>query len=98
MKPPVKSPAPSQEGSKEQPPSATPGPAKPPTKATHPPNGNTPPKAATMPQPPGEIVGKDGAPMVLIPVGEFTMGSDKGDDDEQPIHKVFLDSFYIDKF
>lgn len=36
--------------------------------------------------------------MVLIPVGEFTMGSDKGDDDEQPIHKVFLDSFYLDKF
>jgi formylglycine-generating enzyme required for sulfatase activity len=98
VKPPVKSPAPLQEGSKEQPPSVTPGPAKPPTKATHPPNGNTPPKAATMPQPPGEIVGKDGAPMVLIPVGEFTMGSDKGDDDEQPIHKVFLDSFYIDKF
>jgi sulfatase modifying factor 1 len=97
MKPPVKSPALLQEG-KEQPPSVTPGPVKPPTKATHPPNGNTPPKAATMPQPPGEIVGKDGAPMVLIPVGEFTMGSDKGDDDEQPIHKVFLDSFYIDKF
>ena len=36
--------------------------------------------------------------MVLIPAGEFTMGSDKGDDDEQPIHKVFLDSFYLDKF
>jgi formylglycine-generating enzyme required for sulfatase activity len=36
--------------------------------------------------------------MVLVPVGEFTMGSDKGDDDEQPIHRVFLDSFYIDKF
>src|SRR6476661_3210592 len=98
VKPPVKSPAPSQEGSKEQPPSATPGPAKPSAKATHPPNGNTPPKVATIPQPPGEIIGKDGAPMALIPVGEFTMGSDKGDDDEQPIHKVFLDSFYIDKF
>jgi formylglycine-generating enzyme required for sulfatase activity len=51
-----------------------------------------------MPQPPGEIIGKDGAPMVLIAAGEFTMGSDKGDDDEKPIHKVFLDSFYIDKF
>lgn len=36
--------------------------------------------------------------MVLVPAGEFSMGSDKGDDDEQPIHRVFLDSFYIDKF
>jgi formylglycine-generating enzyme len=51
-----------------------------------------------MPQLPTEIIGKDGAPMVLIPVGEFTMGSDKGDDDEEPIHKVFLDGFYLDKY
>jgi len=36
--------------------------------------------------------------MVLIPAGEFTMGSDKGDPDEQPVHRVFLDSYYIDKF
>jgi formylglycine-generating enzyme required for sulfatase activity len=98
VKPPVKAaPTVPSEGTKEPAPSVTPAP-KPPAKATHPPNGNTPPKAATMPQPPTEIVGKDGAPMVLIPAGEFTMGSDKGDDDEQPIHKVFLDSFYIDKF
>ena len=97
--PPPKSPPAPAEGSKEPGPAAIPGaPPKPPAKATHPQNGSTPPKAATMPQPPAEIVGKDGAPMVLIPVGEFTMGSDKGDDDEQPIHKVFLDSFYIDKF
>lgn len=26
------------------------------------------------------------------------MGSEKGDDDEQPVHRVFLDSFYLDKF
>jgi sulfatase modifying factor 1 len=99
VKPPAKTPpaAPS-EGSKESGPSATPAPAKPPAKATHPGNGSTPPKAASMPQPPAEIIGKDGAPMALIPAGEFTMGSDKGDDDEQPIHKVFLDSFYIDRF
>lgn len=36
--------------------------------------------------------------MMLVPAGEFTMGSDKGDDDEQPVHRVFLDSFYMDKF
>jgi len=95
-KPPAKVPSTPSEGSKEQVPSPS-VPAKPPTKSVHSSNGAVPPKAA-MPQPPMEIVGKDGAPMVLIPVGEFTMGSDKGDDDEQPIHKVFLDSFYLDKF
>ena len=95
-KPPAKVPSTPSEGSKEQVPSPS-VPAKPPTKSVHSSNGAVPPKAA-MPQPPMEIVGRDGAPMVLIPVGEFTMGSDKGDDDEQPIHKVFLDSFYLDKF
>ncbi|HEU4504170.1 MAG TPA: hypothetical protein VFR79_05025, partial [Nitrospira sp.] len=94
VKPPAKAaPTAPSEGTKEPGPPATPAPAKPPAKATHPANGTTPPKAATMPQPPAEFVAKDGAPMVLIPAGEFTMGSDKGDDDEQPIHKVFLDSF-----
>ena len=36
--------------------------------------------------------------MVLVPAGEFTMGSDKGDDDEGPVHRAFLDSYYLDKF
>ena len=49
-------------------------------------------KIANMPHPPAQVMGKDGAPMVLIPAGEFTMGSDKGDDDEEPIHRLFLDS------
>jgi formylglycine-generating enzyme required for sulfatase activity len=44
------------------------------------------------------IIGKDGASMVLVPAGEFTMGSAQGDDDEQPLHRVFLDSFYLDTF
>lgn len=47
---------------------------------------------------PHEIVGKDGAPMVLVPAGEFTMGSDKGDEDEFPVHHVVLNAYYIDKF
>jgi len=36
--------------------------------------------------------------MVPVPAGEFTMGSDEGDDDEQPVHRVVLDSFYLDTF
>ena len=33
--------------------------------------------------------------MVLIPAGEFEMGSNDGDD-EEPVHTVHLDAFYID--
>jgi formylglycine-generating enzyme required for sulfatase activity len=38
--------------------------------------------------------------MVLIPEGEFTMGSDKAEDpaDEKPAHKVKLPAYYIDKY
>ena len=36
--------------------------------------------------------------MVLVPAGEFTMGSEQGDDDEQPVHRVVLDRFYLDTF
>ena len=43
-------------------------------------------------------MGKDGAPMVLIPAGEFQMGSDMGEDDELPIHTVYIDAFYMDVF
>ena len=58
-------------------------------------NGNT----AHHPDPlPHEITGKDGAPMVLVPAGEFMMGSDKGDEDEFPVHHVVLNAYYIDKF
>ncbi|MBH0202191.1 MAG: formylglycine-generating enzyme family protein [Nitrospira sp.] len=45
-----------------------------------------------------ELIGKDGAPMVLVQAGEFVMGSDKGDEDEAPTHRVYLNAFYIDKF
>jgi sulfatase modifying factor 1 len=31
----------------------------------------------------------------LVPAGEFLMGSTKGNKDEQPVHKVWLDSFWI---
>ena len=35
--------------------------------------------------------------MVLIPEGEFQMGSTNGEGDEKPIHTVYLNAFYIDK-
>src|SRR5918996_6016131 len=51
---------------------------------------------------PVEIVGKDGAPMVLVPAGPFPMGVPTGDRDggrdEYPRHEVTLHAFYIDKF
>ncbi|NGZ60430.1 MAG: hypothetical protein CV081_08005 [Nitrospira sp. LK265] len=51
---------------------------------------------------PKEITGKDGAPMVLVPAGVFTMGSREEDkeahEDERPAHKVYLDAFYIDQY
>ncbi|MGV8120554.1 MAG: SUMF1/EgtB/PvdO family nonheme iron enzyme [Candidatus Xenobiia bacterium LiM19] len=43
---------------------------------------------------------KDGAEMILIPAGEFLMGSPEGtgNDNERPQHKVYLDAFYICKY
>ena len=35
--------------------------------------------------------------MVLIPAGEFQMGSNNGERDEKPVHTVYLNAFYIDK-
>ncbi len=39
-------------------------------------------------------VGKDGAPAILIPAGQFTMG----DDESSPIRQLFVDAFYLDRF
>jgi formylglycine-generating enzyme required for sulfatase activity len=44
-----------------------------------------------------EITGKDGAPMVLVPAGEFTMGSNAAVE-EKPVHQVTLDAYYMDKY
>ncbi|HSL04975.1 MAG TPA: SUMF1/EgtB/PvdO family nonheme iron enzyme [Nitrospiraceae bacterium] len=67
---------------------------------------SSPPPAATAklePRPMAqdrEVTGKDGAPMVLIPAGEFWMGSPdgEGDKDEHPQHQVYLEAYYIDRF
>jgi formylglycine-generating enzyme required for sulfatase activity len=42
--------------------------------------------------------GKDGAPMVLIPAGVFTMGSNDGLPNERPEHRVTLDAYWIDLY
>ncbi len=36
--------------------------------------------------------------MALIPAGWFSMGSTSGETDEQPVHSVYLDAFYIDRY
>jgi formylglycine-generating enzyme required for sulfatase activity len=35
--------------------------------------------------------------MVMVPAGEFTMGTTMGDD-EKPVHRVYLNAFYMDKY
>jgi formylglycine-generating enzyme required for sulfatase activity len=42
----------------------------------------------------GELIGKDGAPAVLIPAGSFVMG----DDENSPRRDIYLDAFYMDKY
>lgn len=37
-------------------------------------------------------------PMVLIPAGPFEMGSANGEPDEQPVHTVILDEYFIDQY
>jgi len=41
---------------------------------------------------------QDGMEMVYVPEGSFEMGSSAGYDDEKPVHNVFLDAFFIDKY
>lgn len=47
---------------------------------------------------PDVIKDRKGVEMVLIPSGNFVMGSDKGYLDEKPPHTVYLDAYYIDKY
>ena len=52
-------------------------------------------QSSPKPAPPNETA-PDG--MVLIPAGEFKMGSNEGSTDEKPVHTVYVDAFYIDKY
>lgn len=38
------------------------------------------------------------ADMIYIPGGDFEMGSEQGENNEYPIHRVYLDDFHIDKY
>ena len=38
------------------------------------------------------------AGMVFIPAGSFQMGSNSGDANEKPIHTVYVDAFYMDRY
>jgi sulfatase modifying factor 1 len=71
---------------------------KPAEKTRHPTTEVPASKVIALSHPMATLSGRDGAPMVLVPAGEFTMGSEQGDADEQPVHRVFLDSFYVDAF
>jgi serine/threonine-protein kinase len=54
---------------------------------------------ATPSLPPGttRVREADGATMVYVPAGEFEMGSTTGDEDEEPVHTVVLDAFWLDQ-
>ncbi|MFT5522353.1 MAG: sulfatase activating formylglycine-generating enzyme [Pirellulaceae bacterium] len=45
-----------------------------------------------------EIVSKSNVALVLIPSGDFPMGSDKGRPDESPVHSVHIAAIAIDKY
>lgn len=53
---------------------------------------------ATSTSLPTEITDIKGVPMALVPMGEFIMGSNNGQEDEKFTHNLNLDSFYIDKY
>ncbi len=64
--------------------------------------GGIPAGSSSLAAPAPEIIGKDGAPMVLVPAGPFPMGvpsgARDGGRDEYPNHSVNLDAFYIDRY
>ncbi len=39
----------------------------------------------------------DGMTMVYVPEGEFQMGSEDGENDQKPVHTVYLDAYWIDQ-
>jgi len=77
-----------------------------PTSTFTPPPGATPQPSLTPTTPvlfnphpdPSDQLDTFGVPMRLVPAGEFMMGSENPDDDAKPVHTVYLDDFYMDKY
>ena len=63
---------------------------------THTAAGQTPTIGATTVRP-KTTREKDGMNMILIEAGEFSIGSEMGEPDERPVHKVSLDAYWIDE-
>jgi formylglycine-generating enzyme required for sulfatase activity len=59
------------------------------------------PLATPGPTPQTQVRQADGAAMLYVPEGRFTMGSSDGDEwawqEEKPQHEVYLDAFWIDR-
>jgi formylglycine-generating enzyme required for sulfatase activity len=47
---------------------------------------------------PSTIITQSGVEMVLIPGGWFDMGDEGGNEDEAPVHRVWVDAFLMDKY
>ncbi len=58
----------------------------------------TPISLTPTPSPVPDFIDPFNFPMEYIPAGSFQMGSDVGADDERPVHTVFLDAFYMDRY
>ena len=55
-------------------------------------------KAQDAPQPQIVFVTAGGVDMVLVPAGTFRMGSTQGQPDQQPVHEVSVDAFFMDRY
>jgi eukaryotic-like serine/threonine-protein kinase len=44
-----------------------------------------------------KVASNDDMTLLYVPAGEFLMGTETGLTDEQPIHKVYLDAYWIDQ-
>ena len=78
---------------------APPSPTVPPPSPTVMPTSPTvEPVAPVVPAVQTRVWEADDAEMVFVPAGEFAMGSEELGDDERPVHTVYLDDFWIDRY
>jgi len=72
-------------------PTKSPLPTQPPTRTPEPTATTAPTEVSTR------IMEKDGMVQVFVPAGEFEMGSEGGGQNEQPVHRVYLEDYWIDQ-